>query len=191
MASYIKILCKKRYCEFWFNFVTLCLQLLFLSCVLEEQEPSDRWYMQIVFPWIHEPWINAQAHRGTVWGAAHGEEISHRSEAYSTLQTNYVFCINVSVAQSRDKNCNEGEGRRLNPPKVPRSWRIARPGSSQPYWCRHKALSTLPFPQGLFPHTSAGFLFPCHPPRWAHVPRAPIPPSVPPFAGASRSTLHL
>lgn len=117
---------QKRYCEFRFNFVTPCLQLLFLHRVLEEQEPSDWWYTQIS-PWIHEPQINAQAHSSMVWGAAYRQEISYRSKAYSALQTNYIFYINISIAQPRDKNCHEGEGSRLNPPKVPHSWKKSKP----------------------------------------------------------------
>lgn len=165
---------QKRYWEFWFNFVTLCLQLLFLHCALEVQEPPDWWYAQIVSPWIHEPWINAQARWGTVWGCAYRKEKLYRAEAYSMLWTNYIFCVNILIAQSRDKNCNEGEGSRLDPRKVTRSWRKANPGSSQPYWCHPKGLSMLPFPEGLLLHTSAGLLFSCHPLRWAHAWRVPV-----------------
>lgn len=117
-----------------------------------------------------------------------GNVIQVRSIQYAT---NYVFCIIISIAQLRGKNCNEGERSRLNPPKVPHSWRKANPGSSQPYCCNPKGLSMLPFPEGLYPHTSAGLLFPCHPPRWSHAPRAPVPPSIPPFSCTSWSTSHL
>lgn len=178
---------QKRYCEFWFNFVTPCLQLRFLYCVLEEQEPSDWCYTKVAFPRIHEPWINVQAQWGMIWESAYREKKLYTSEAYSMLQTNYIFCINILIAQSHDKNYSEGS--RLNPPKVPCSWGKANPGSSQPYWCHLKGLSMPPSPAGLFPHASAGLLFPCHPPRGARVQRTPVPSSVPLFT--SRSALHL
>lgn len=48
-----------------------------------------------------------------VWGSAYREEKLYRSEAYSMLGTNHVFCINILIAQSRDRNCNEGERKQV------------------------------------------------------------------------------
>lgn len=157
---------QKRYCEFRFNFVTPCLQLLFLYCVLEEQEPSDWRYTKVAFPRIHEPWINAQAQWGMIWGSAYREEKLYTSEAYSMLQTNYVFCINILIAQSHDKNYNEGKREQAEPTQG-----ATFMGKSKPWF-----ITTLLVPsQRLIHNTLPGRTFP------TCICRAPLP--LPPSQG--------